>query len=289
MKKFLLLILTMYVVSSCVKNNPDPSWLQVNEWDLVSNPNLSGEEGELTENLSDAWVYVDDQLIGVFQVPFKIPILKSGPVNIKLFPAIKNNGISATKKIYPFVKTYEVNAVLTQNQVLTINPTTQYKDNLNFWVEDFEDVNIKISSDPNTSATDLSLGNTNLPTTSGNYYGKVTLNSSDSTWIAYVNPSQQMTIAKGLECYLEIDYHVTNNLVTGLIYVSSSETKNNVNIRLNAQSPETVVWKKIYIDLKELIGNSPTGSKFLPSFTASLDEGDTEGEILIDNIKVIHF
>ncbi|NBX79610.1 MAG: hypothetical protein EBQ94_04395 [Flavobacteriales bacterium] len=275
----------MYVVSSCVKNNPDPSWLQVNEWDLVDNISLN--EGELTQNFSDAWVYVDDQLIGVFQVPFKIPILKSGPVNIKLFPAIKNNGISATKKVYPFVKTFEVNAVLTQNQTLVINPITQYKENLNFWIEDFEDLNFKIVSDPNTSATDLTTESNNLPSTSGNSCGKVVLNASDSTWIAYVN--QQLTIAKGLECYLEIDYHVTNNLVTGLIYVTSSETKNNVNIRLNAQTPETVVWKKIYIDLKELIGNSPTGSKFLPSFSASLDEGDTEGEILIDNIKVIHF
>lgn len=287
MKKFLLLILTMYVVSSCVKNNPDPSWLKVNEWKLVDN--ISLDEGELTENFSDAWVYVDDQLIGVFQVPFKIPILKSGPVNIKLFPAIKNNGISATKKVYPFVKTFEVNAVLTQNQTLVINPITQYKENLNFWTEDFEDVNVKISSDPNTSATNLVLGNTNLPTTSGNFYGKVSLNANDSSWIAYVNQSQQMTITKGLECYLEIDYHVTNNVVTGLIYVTPTENRNNVNIRLNAQKPNEVVWKKIYIDLKELIGNSPAGSKFLPSFTAFLDDGDTEGEILIDNIKVIHF
>ena len=91
---------------------------------------------------------------------------------------------------------------------------------MNFWTEDFEDVNVKISSDPNTSATNLVLGNTNLPATSGNFYGKVSLNSNDSSWIAYVNQSQQMTIAKGLECYLEIDYHVTNNVVTGLIYVT---------------------------------------------------------------------
>ena len=53
--------------------------------------------------------------------------------------------------------------------------------------------------------------------------------------------------------------------------------------------PNVAVWKKIYIDLRELIGNSPSGSVFSQSFIASLDEGNTEGIILIDNIKVIHF
>ena len=40
---------------------------------------------------------------GIFEVPFKIPILKSGSVSIKVYPVVKNNGISATKKIYPFL------------------------------------------------------------------------------------------------------------------------------------------------------------------------------------------
>jgi hypothetical protein len=88
---------------------------------------------------------------------------------------------------------------------------------------------------------------------------------------------------------LEIDYKITNNVTTGLIYVTSGSAINNTNIRLNAQKPDVAVWKKIYIDLRELIGNSPSGSVFSQSFIASLDEGNTEGIILIDNIKVIHF
>jgi hypothetical protein len=98
-----------------------------------------------------------------------------------------------------------------------------------------------------------------------------------------------MVLPKGKECYLEIDYKVTNNVTTGLIYVTSESTTNNVHIRLNAQKPDVAVWKKIYIDLRELIGNSPSGSVFSQSFIASLDEENTEGIILIDNIKVIHF
>jgi len=287
MRLFIYFISLFFLFSACVKNNPDSAWLQVNEWSISANPSLSLEEGELTENISEAWVYINDEVIGVFQVPFKIPILKEGNVTFKIFPAIKNNGISATKKIYPFLKEYVINGTLVKNQVFTINPTTQYKDNLSFWIEDFEDASFQITDDPNTSAANIDTDNVDLQWFNGNAYGKVVLNTEDSTWIAYT--TEQLSLPKGQECYLEIDYKVTNNVTTGLIYVTSESTTNNVHIRLNAQKPDVAVWKKIYIDLRELIGNSPSGSLFSQSFIASLDEGNTEGIILIDNIKVIHF
>jgi hypothetical protein len=120
MRLFIYFISLFFILSACVKKNPDPAWLQVNEWSISANPSLSLQEGELTENISDAWVYVDDELIGVFQVPFKIPILKEGNVTFKIFPAIKNNGISATKKIYPFLKEYVINGTLVKNQIFKI-------------------------------------------------------------------------------------------------------------------------------------------------------------------------
>ena len=288
MKKRLLLFVSIaFILNACIKNNPDPAWIEVNEWTIQANPELSGAEGELSHNISDAWVYVNDDLIGVFQVPFKIPVLKSGQADIKIYPTVRNNGISATKKIYPFMDVYEISANLVQNQTLVINPVTKYKSGLNFWIEDFEDANMKIVNDPNTSAAHIHFANSNLQWFNGNAYGEVLLNSTDSTWIAYTN--EQLVISKGLECYLEVDYHVTNNLTTGLIYVNANGSQNNINIRLNAQADTATNWKKIYIDLKELITASPTNTSFLQSFAASLDEGKTNSKIQIDNIKVIHF
>jgi hypothetical protein len=149
---FLFLGTLLFISNSCTKNNPDPSWLEVTKWTLNANPNLTGLEGSLTQNISEAWVYVDDEIIGVFEVPFKIPILKEGSVNIKIYPAIKNNGISATKKVYPFLEPYVVTANLVKNQTLTINPITQYYNAVQFWIEDFEDAAVKIENDPNSAA-----------------------------------------------------------------------------------------------------------------------------------------
>lgn len=274
------------LVSSCVKNNPDPSWLEVNEWQLNSNIALSGLEGELTESITNAQVYIDDELIGIFEVPFRIPILKSGAVNVKVYPVVINNGISATKKLYPFLERYEIDAELVQNEDLVINPVTTYKSFTNFWVEDFEDINNSIENDETSLAT-IQLSNENLNSFNGNFYGKVVLNEVDSTWVA--NTTDQLAIPKNDECYLEIDYYVTNDLYTGLLFVSPSVIANNVNVRLNGQSPENAVWKKIYIELKELISSSPNNTQFLQTFTAFLDEGKTEGLICIDNIKVLWY
>ena len=224
---FLLLLLGF---TACVKNNPDPSWLEVTAWTLQSNIDLSGDEGELSQNITEAWVSIDDKTIGVFQVPFKIPILKSGTCNIKIYPAIKNNGISATKKIYPFLEVYEVNQTLVQNQTLTLHPVTKYKSVTKFWIEDFEGINISLTDDPNTSIAVCETVNENLQPFNGSFYGKISLNSIDSLWVAYTAETEQLFIAKGKEAYLEIDYHNTNSLTTGLIYVSPAGVTNNINI-----------------------------------------------------------
>ncbi|MFN5149472.1 MAG: hypothetical protein ACK46O_01300 [Flavobacteriia bacterium] len=287
MKKLLFYTFSILSLSSCVKNNPSPAWIQVNEWTLIANADLSGAEGELTHNFSDAWVYVNDELMGVFEVPCKIPVLKSGNCNIKVYPTVRNNGISATKKIYPFVAEYEINADLVQNEVLTINPITRYKTGLDFWIEDFEDAAPKFTSDP-TSASDMISGSDPNILQWGNFYGVVQLNAIDSTWIAYTQ-NDFINWPRGQELYLEVDYFSTNDLVTGVIGISATEVKNNINYQINRQDPATVKWKKIYIEMKEIVGNSPNAEYFKISLQAGLDPGDANGFIILDNIKVVHF
>jgi hypothetical protein len=286
--RYLLFAVLIGCFSGCIKNNPDPSWLEINKWTLQSNVDLSGAEGELTQNISEAWVYVNDEIIGVFQLPCKVPILKSGDCNIKVYPAIKNNGISATKKIYPFLEVFELNAKLNENEVLTLNPKTRYKSITRFKNYDFESTSLPLENDPNTSLSKISFSNSNLEWFNGNYYGKVELNKNDSTWVAYT--TDQLYFSKGKEVYLELDYYNTNSLVTGLIFVNTDgTTNNNLNIKVNQQENSTVKWKKIYIDLRELIANSPQGSNFLQSFQASIDSGKSTAEIRLDNIKLVYF
>ena len=286
MKLLVSFISLLFILSSCVKNNPDPSWIEVTKWTLQTNPNAAVSPGELTENLTDACVFIDDQSMGIFEVPFKIPILKSGSVNIKIYPVVKNNGISATKKIYPFLKVFQLNTELIQNQTLTLNPVTSYNDNTQFWIEDFEDAAIKVIDDANSQAHILS-GNDPSVLKYGNFYGHVALNSTDSVWLAMTNG--QLNLPKGgHEVYLEIDYYNTNSVTTGTVAFSSSSVKGNPNITLNKQDISTIKWKKIYIDLKEVISFSTTAQYFEISFEALYNAGLPQGDIYLDNIKVVY-
>jgi hypothetical protein len=292
MKHIFPILGLIFLVSSCIKNNPDPVWIKINKWTLEANPNASEPAGELTENLSDAWVYVDNEFIGVFELPCEIPVIYSGEKIIRVYPAMLDNGISATKKIYPFLDYYEISDDMVENETVTIDPVTRYKANVKFWIEDFENAGTKIEDDPTSTSsleTVIAGGSGIEEPFNGNNFGRITLDETNNTWIANSVSSDVLNLSIGSDAYLEIDYHNTNRLTTGLLSVSPSGTVDNPNIQLNPQEEAEVEWKKIYINLKEIVGNSPTDGYFQLSFQSLLDDEDTTGEINIDNIKVVYY
>jgi len=284
--RVLLYLVLVGLLSACIRNNPNPSWIKVNPFVLVANPSLSGSEGQLSQDIRDVWLYIDDQMIGCFQTPFKIPILKDGNVNIKIYPAVRNNGIASDKKIYPFMNVYEINSKLVKDQTLTVNPVTNYVDNLNFWIEDFEDASIKIQDDPNTSIASLFVSSDNLTPFNGFNYGKVVLTETDSVWVA--NTTEQLSIPKNKPCFIEVDYFNTNTFVQGFLALSLNGNFYQDNAGFNEQTFNAVKWKKMYIELTELIGNSINGSNFVQTFKSKLDSLQTETFICIDNIKIVY-
>jgi hypothetical protein len=289
MKYISILFFGALLLSSCVRNNPKPVWLSLDKWVLEANPTQVDDAGQLTQNLSDVWVYVDNKIIGVFELPCKIPVLASGNVKIQLYPAVRNNGIAATKKIYPFVEPIELQMDLTEGETYTIPMKTRYYNNVKFWIEDFESPSqVQLETDPISTATLTLNDDPAIALNAGNSYGWVHFTSSDSLWLAYTTENQVLP-QSGAEVYLEIDYRNSNSLLTGVLAISSSDIKQNPHILLNAQDASSNVWKKIYIDLKEIVSNSSSAEYFKQYFRAAIDDGSSQSDIYIDNIKVVHF
>ena len=296
MKRVFTIFLPCLLLVGCIKNNPDPSWIEVGVWDLQENPNSINLTGVLTENISDAWVYMDGELVGVFEVPFKIPILDQGTHTFEIYPTVKNNGISATKKIYPFLQPYEVTVDLVQNETVHIDLVTSYYSSVKFWVEDFEDSTFEIADGTTTTVSlertdDASVLNSSI---NEGYFGRIQLDATNNLWvgstIANSGGTIRMNLPRGQEVYLEIDYHNTNQLVTGVLAISSGgAATDNVHVRLNQQDDGEVVWKKIYIDLREIVSASTSAQYFEFSFQSLLDEGASSGQVNIDNIKAVYF
>lgn len=275
---FLILILF-----SCSKNNPNPSWIEVNEWKLISNK--TNKEGELSHNFTNAYIEIDDKTIGFFELPIKLPILESGKHIIKVYPVVLNNGISASKTIYPFCLPYKIDIELNQNKTLTINPQTSYYTDCNFWIEDFEDAGIKIKSESGYEDL-LSTGNDKKHLKYGNNYGRILVTKDNPIWQGKTN--MNATLPQGKNIYLELDYLNTNNLLTGVYTNNPSGISYNPNVTLNAQDKSNLKWKKVYIDLRQMVSYSMSGSIFEQYFRVTNSSSIDTNFVLLDNIKLIY-
>lgn len=287
MKKLIFALATIVALSSCLKNNPDASWIKIDKWTLVDNPTLT--EGQLTEEFNNVRVTIDGKLMGIFELPIKIPVLTEGNKKIHLYPVIVNNGISATKKVYPFMAGYSITKNFQPNDTVSVTPTTHYLDNANFWIEDFDGASIKITNDDvSTTSIEGSDDPAIIEPMNGNKFGRVNFTTTENSWVAFTgNNTNGINIPKGVDAYLEIDYYLNTHLNTGVIGIGANGIKENPMIRINKQA--TPQWRKMYIELKEIVSGLTEASYYKISFRAALESGVTSGQINIDNIKVVYF
>ena len=79
----MLSVFCVAIFSSCEIYNPAepiPAYIHIDKITLAKNysgfPNSStGDEGSLSNKITDAWVYIDEQLIGCFVSSILIPLL----------------------------------------------------------------------------------------------------------------------------------------------------------------------------------------------------------------------
>ena len=89
---------------------------------------------------------------------------------------------------------------------------------------------------------------------------------------------------------LEIDYIINSDLLSGIIaYDLNNSTEKHPNIQLNKQKSNSKTWKKIYIDLKEIVSKSNNAIYFKNYFYTKISAGQDSSMLYLDNIKVVHF
>ena len=129
MKKNSLFLLVL-LLTACEIINPEediPSFISIEEFE-------HSDVG--TAKIVDAWVYIDNEIQGIYSLPNTIPILKNGEQKLYIAPGIKENGISATRTNYPFYVWHQEEVNLSQDTTF-INPRTSYISNCIHWEENF--------------------------------------------------------------------------------------------------------------------------------------------------------
>lgn len=309
MKKLFGLFLTGLLIvafASCTKFKGDqeiPAYMCIKPWTLTTDYDRYGAN---TEAITDAWIYVDGNVHGCFEIRPKendtsvtIPILSKGKHKVTLYPGVKLNGIASTRVQYPFYRPYIIdNYEFTPGKTDTVNPATTYysvdEGQVKFkLMEDFNSVAIKFSKTDNSDTTVCRVScvesdvNYDPRAWTGNiakskYSGKVTL---CDTIDYFCIQSDKMTDLPKMGNYilLELDYLCDVEFEVGLFGYTKNGYETFELVWVKA-SPD---WKKIYINLGPTITDNQTASWWKVFIAGSTINGET-ADFYFDNIKVVY-
>jgi hypothetical protein len=291
-----LLLFFVATISSCSvldKEEEIPAYIYIEKIDLVTDFQTMGTN---SHEILDAWVYVDDNPIGVFELPARIPVLKEGYHEIKIFAGVKADGIASRRRLYPFMQPYVIQSfnfrrgeVDTLNgslqPVVTYYPTTAIR----IWRDaHFDDVGIPFTADP---SSDTSMERTVVPSEvfEGLGSGVITLSASQ-TFFKAISSANLDPPKGGLPVYMELNYKTNNTLRVGLRSISSGNIvdMDNTIIRPSYDDNGNLVWKKIYIELTELVNINLSSVSSEIYFKLIKDDGIAVPVAYIDNIKVLY-
>lgn len=281
------LILTSVLFSSCEPKNDEnlvPSYLHIDKITLST----EYEQGSSSSSITDAWVYINDQLIGSFELPATVPILTEGKQKLVVRPGIKLNGISNTRNAYPFYTEIEREINFVKDSTINLTGTNvNYTSKTIFpWIENFDLSGISMDT---TSKSTVNLTRTSdpelmFPETNNSYSGIVTMDKDSAIFEAVSNEKYEFP-GNGSPVFLEMNYKINQDLVIGVIYLTSGKKVQRPLLTLN----ETDDWKKIYVNLTVPKYDTPNATDFQIFIGAQKEKDVDEAVFLLDNLKLVHF
>ncbi len=293
-KKNLLFVCSILFIAillqSCDIINPDeknPSYVVIDSVNVASD---YATYGTSSHKISDVWLYANDNLVGCYELPARIPVLLSGETKLTLLAGIKVNGISGTRASYPFYKGKIFTENLIEGSSVHINPVFEVDPSTTkVFYEDFENAGTTLEK---TSNSDTSLLISNNQSEVYKNYQNLTEISNKSGLVCITQNKPKFEIQtkdafvmpkKGNYVFLEMNYKCTSPIVVGLMANYSSQIIKSPIIVLNP----TDKWNKVYVNLTIAISQEIDANDFRFYFTGAIRDGVTEDNFWFDNIKLI--
>lgn len=272
LKTYLPYLLLVLLVASCKPSDDDiPSYIHIPSMDVFVTDPL---QGSTSSNITDVWVYVNDEIQGIYQLPVTLPVRATGTTKLTLSPGILANGISTTRVQYPFYTDTIIYRDLVATQTDTIYPSVTYRAATQFFLnEDFENGN---------EFSNVSRVNDAANVFEGNSSGQIIIDTNRNTRIV-TNTTFPVNQADGVIMFVELDYKSSHTMQAGIIATSTTQgsfviTKVNI-------SPKDD-WNKIYLNFTPEINNT-LAYEF--QFFLQVNEQNTTDDIniFIDNVKIL--
>ncbi len=262
-------------LSGCTVLDPAeeiPSYLHIDAMQL----SVPASQGTSISNITDAWIFMDGELLGAFELPCTLPILAEGTHSFIIRAGVKMNGLASTRAIYPFMKGWEGNVTLTRTEVTDLNTlTVNYFTGTTFvWLENFDGAGFSIASEPGSSTN---MSRTSVSGLEGQY-GLVQLNSDSNT---YVGAGPASDLAPPLsDTWIELDYRCNQAFTVGVL-----GTNNQYSAWVSVDASEN--WNKIYIRLTDVLGSVDPNPNYKIYFGMVKQPYVGQPYLHLDNIKLL--
>ena len=288
----LLLVLFPFLVGCQLFDQPEiaPSYIHIENFNFII---TNSSQGTNSEKITDAWVYVNNNLEGVYELPATIPLHYKGINDLTIYPGIKRNGISADRKKYPFYTPYPINLDLIADSIIEIYPTTEYEDQLFMWIEDFEDPQHKFNSTAN-SFVDLTV--IDAPTNEvfeGNT-AAIDLDSSQLYCEIRTDELEFNSFPKNLSipAYIELDYANNFPFEIGILHKDASISfylkEPLITFVPTTETDSSLIWNKTYLYISDATNFHTNATEFDLYLSVSNPNQINDIKIRLDNFKVIY-
>lgn len=278
---FILLFLT-----GCDLFNPKaeiPSYIEIDKF-IINTDSLT--QGSSAQKITDAWIYLNDNLQGVYELPAKFPVIADGTYNLKVYPGIKVNGISGSRAAYTFLNYYEdKNFSLSKEKTNKITGTSTYKSYLTFtWLENFESQGITLIRGI-TSDTGFQVVIGGPQSFNNTRFGAVYLDGNKTKFMATSYQGFKLPSDGTRASFLELHYATTGPMIVGIIANQTGATATVPLITLNSTGG---AWNKTYLNFSDLINSNRTAKDYSVYFAGTRKAEDSPTQYFFENIKLIH-
>ncbi len=283
---FLLAGFTLMFFTSCDLINPDedlPVYLEISKPKVRIHP----DQNFLADvNVKDVWIYRNEEFLGIFPVPSTIPVFPGDRNNLSISGGIALSGFSGFRSTYPFWRTVQVDLLATPIDTVPIQPIFEYfspDTNLVFAFEEtFDGGSLRLKNNISTLSNSVGIATSGIDPFEKNA-GLARFNASSNLMELTSTTSFLLPQRGNNRIFIEVTYKNDIDFTVGMFHdgVNFSEVAGNV--FFNAKSD----WNTIYIDVNDEVRSIPETVRFT-LFIRADGQGET-GEILFDNIRIVHF
>jgi archaellum component FlaF (FlaF/FlaG flagellin family) len=237
-------------------------------------------QGSSSENISNYWIFLNNQSIGVFNRTGNYPIIPNaeGTTTLSFLAGIKDNGSGNLRVVYPFYTADTISAILKANEHIDVYPTFKYIPGTQFKVvEDFELGSTLVNMD---TSNVLVRTNNVSEVFEGSYSAKMILDATHPA-IELISIDPFSLPLNGYDIYIELNYKSDVAFKVGLMAVNTSQKFYQWTI-----NPKDS-WNKIYLNARSLV-NSVNTTQWKLIIYSNPDNLSTPKYLYLDNIKVLH-